>query len=578
MKKQTLYRILEHMKPYRTSFVLACMAALATVFCTLLCPVLIGRAIDCIVGMGKVDFASVTRYLLYLIVTVLLAAVTQWGMGVSTRKISALAARDMREEAFANLNRTPLQYVDSHAHGDIISRMVNDADLVADGILQGLTQLLPGVCTILGTLCVMAVLNPLIALVVLGATPISIVFARFITKRTTTFFKQQAAAQGKLSGFVNETITGQTVIRAFEGQQRTFAEFDAISDTLFQTGLKSVFYSSVTNPGTRFVNAAIYAAVGVIGAVSVVLGHSSVGQLSCFLTYANQYTKPFNEVTGVLTQLQNALAGAERIFAVTDAPAQTPDAAGAKAPDFCAGRVEVNDVSFRYTPEIPLIDGFNLHVKSGQRVAIVGPTGCGKTTLVNLLMRFYEVTGGNIAVDGMPILQIKRQALRGFYGMVLQETWLKNASIRDNIAYGKPDATMDEIKAAAKASYAHSFIKRLPSGYDTVLDAGGGSLSAGQKQLLCIARCMLCKPDMLILDEATSSIDTRTEMLIQKAFETLMQNHTSFVVAHRLSTIETADVILVMKAGHIVEQGTHMDLLAQNGFYASLYRSQFVVD
>ncbi|MEG1924950.1 MAG: ABC transporter ATP-binding protein [Ruthenibacterium sp.] len=578
MKKQTLNRILRYTKPYRLQLILACTAALATVFCTLLGPVVIGRAIDVMLGIGRVDFAAVAHYLILLLLTVFLAAAAQWSMGICTRKISTLAARDMREDAFENLNHMPLQYIDSHAHGDIISRMVNDADLVSDGILQGLTQLLPGVCTIIGTLAVMALLNPLIALVVMCVTPVSIVFARFITKRSAKFFKQQSAAQGKLSAFVNESVTGQTVIKACEGQENTFAAFDTISDTLFETGLKSVFYSSVTNPGTRFVNAAIYAAVGVIGAISVVRGYSSVGQLSCFLTYANQYTKPFNEVTGVLTQLQNAFASAERLFDVIDAHREAPDSANAAAPNFCAGRVDMENIAFRYLPEAPLIDGFCLHVKPGERIAIVGPTGCGKTTLINLLMRFYEVTNGYIAVDGTPILQIKRQALRGFYGMVLQETWLKNATIRDNIAYGKPNASMEEIKAAAKASFAHSFIKRLPAGYDTVLGAGGGNLSAGQKQLLCIARSMLCKPDMLILDEATSSIDTRTEMLVQKAFETLMQGHTSFVVAHRLSTIETADVILVMKAGHIVEQGTHAALLAQNGFYADLYRSQFAVE
>ena len=578
MKKQTFKRILLYTKPYRAQLVAACLAALATVFCTLLGPVIIGRAIDEIIGFQNVNFAAVAQNLGLLLITVLLAAASQWSMGVYTRKISAFVARDMREAAFENLNRTPLQFIDSHAHGDIISRMVNDADLVSDGILQGLTQLLPGICTIVGTLAVMAVLNPLIAIVVICVTPISIVFARFIAKRTTKFFKQQSAAQGALSGLVNESIAGQAVIQAFDGQQKTFDAFDAISDTLFETGLKSVFFSSVTNPGTRFVNAIVYAAVGVIGAVSVVLGHSSVGQLSCFLTYANQYTKPFNEVTGVLTQLQNAFASAERLFFVIDAENENPDAENALAPTTCTGCVDIEQVAFRYVPEIPLIDNFNLHVAPGQRVAIVGPTGCGKTTLINLLMRFYDVTSGKIIVDGMPIQRVKRQTLRGFYGMVLQETWLKNASIRENIAYGKPGATMDEIKAAAKAAYAHSFIKRLPQGYDTVIGTGEGNLSAGQKQLLCIARSMLCQPDMLILDEATSSIDTRTEMLIQKAFETLMHGHTSFVVAHRLSTIETADVILVMKAGHIIEQGTHQDLLAKKGFYANLYQSQFAME
>lgn len=578
MKGETLRRILGYVRPYRASLAAACAGALAGVLFTLLGPVFIGRAIDCILGPGEVDFSGILYYLVLIVVCALLAAASQWVMNVSTRKISSRASNDLRNEAFRVLNRTPLKYIDGHSHGDLISRMVNDAELVAEGLLQGLTQLLPGVVTILGTLCVMAALNPAIALVVVLVTPVSILFAGFVAGRTAGFFKAQSAAQGRLSGFVNEMVSGQSVVKAFDYTDRCFADFDKICDELYDTGLKSVFYSSVTNPGTRFVNAIVYAAVGVIGAVSAIRGALTVGQLSCFLTYANQYTKPFNEVTGVLTQLQTALASAERLFAVIDAETERPDAPDARAPQTCTGRVTVRHVDFSYVPEAPLIEDFNLDVAPGQRIAIVGPTGCGKTTLINLLMRFYEVNAGEIAVDGNPLPTLRRGALRGMYGMVLQETWLKCATVRENIAYGRPDATDEEIKAAAKAAYAHGFIKRLPQGYDTVIAPGGGNLSAGQKQLLCIARIMLCQPQMLILDEATSSIDTRTEMLVQQAFERLMQGRTSFVVAHRLSTIESANRILVMNAGHIIEQGTHAELLEKRGFYANLYRSQFAAE
>ena len=575
MKKDIVFRVLRYTKPYRAQVFGACAAALLYVLFTLLGPVLIGRAVDEILGPGAVNFSAMLWYLGALGITVLLAAATQWVMQVFTRKISSLAASDMRKEAFSRLCHAPLSTIDSHKHGDFISRMVNDAELVSDGLLQGLTQLLPGVATIAGTLVVMAVLSPLIALVVVVVTPVSIVFAGFVAKRTAGFFKQQSVAQGKLSGYINEMVQGQSVVKAFGFEQRCMEEFDAISDTLYTTGLKSVFYSSITNPGTRFVNAIVYAAVGVIGAVSAVNGAITVGQLSCFLTYANQYTKPFNEVTGVLTQLQTAQASAQRLFAVMDETPEQPDLPNALAPAHCQGRVQIDKVFFSYTPKVPLIENFNLDVKPGQRIAIVGPTGCGKTTLINLLMRFYEVNSGVIAVDGNPITTLRRESLRNMMGMVLQESWLKHASVRENIAYGKENATQDEIVQAAKTAHAHSFIKRLPQGYDTVIAQGGSNLSAGQKQLLCIARILLCQPDMLILDEATSSIDTRTEMLVQKAFETLMQGRTSFVVAHRLSTIQTADMILVMNAGHIVEQGTHAELLAQKGFYATLYESQF---
>ena len=578
MNGKTLRRVLGYLRPYRATLAAACAGALASVLFTLLGPVFTGRAIDCIIGPGAVDFSGAARYLCLVAVSALLAAAGQWLMNVGTRTLSSRASNDMRSEAFRVLNRTPLKFIDGHSHGDLISRMVNDAEQVAEGLLQGLTQLLPGVVTIFGTLCVMTALSPAIALAVVLVTPVSIVFAGFVAKRTAGFFKAQSAAQGRLSGFVNEMVSGQSVVNAFDYTGRCFADFEEICDTLYDTGLKSVFYSSVTNPGTRFVNAIVYAAVGVLGAISAIGGAITVGQLSCFLTYANQYTKPFNEVTGVLTQLQTALAGAERLFAVIDAETERPDAPNALAPAQCAGRVTAAHVDFSYVPDVPLIEDFNLEVKPGRRIAIVGPTGCGKTTLINLLMRFYEVNAGEIAVDGNPLPTLRRNALRGMYGMVLQETWLKCATVRENIAYGRPNAAEEDIQAAAKAAYAHSFIKRLPQGYDTVIAPGGGNLSAGQKQLLCIARIMLCQPQMLILDEATSSIDTRTEMLVQQAFERLMQGRTSFVVAHRLSTTQSADCILVMNAGRIIEQGTHAQLLAKRGFYARLYESQFAAE
>ena len=573
--KETIRRVMGYLAPYRGQLALGSACALCYVLFTLLGPVFIGRAVDCVLGPGEVDYRGVAFWLALLAASVLLASAFQWVTNVATRQISAWAANDIRREAFARINRVPLRYIDGHAHGDIVSRMVNDAEFVSEGILQALTQLLPGVATILGTLVIMAALNFAIAMVVVVVTPASIWFAGFVAKRTSHFFKAQSDAQGQLSGFVNEMVAGQDVVRAFGYEERCFARFDAISDEVYDTGLKSIFYSSITNPGTRFVNAIVYAAVVVFGAIAAVMGAISVGQLSSFLTYANQYTKPFNEVTGVITQLQSAVASAERLFAVIDAEPETPDAPGAKAPAGCEGAVDVEHVHFSYTPKVPLIEDFNLRVRPGQRIAIVGPTGCGKTTQINLLMRFYDVQKGAIRVDGVPVQDMKRSALRGLYGMVLQETWLKNATVRENIAYGRPDAPEEEIVAAARAAYAHSFIKRLPNGYDTVIAPGGGNLSAGQKQLLCIARIMLCQPDMLILDEATSSIDTRTEMLVQRAFEALMAGRTSFVVAHRLSTIQTADQILVMNAGHIVEQGTHEQLLAQGGFYAKLYYSQF---
>ncbi len=572
MKKGTLARILKYARPYSKYTLLALAGAVVSVLMTLVAPVLVGRAIDCVFGPGDVDFPAIFRILLLVGGAIGLSALFQWLMNVYTRKVSALASRDMRREAFDRLSRVPLKYIDSRRHGDIISRLVNDADAVADGLLQGMTQLLPGLVTIAGTLIIMLVINPVMALVVVLVTPASIFFAKFIATRTSDLFKKQSAAQGRLSGYVREMVSGQNVVEAFDAQKGCIEAFEQINEEMYTSGLKAIFYSSVTNPGTRFVNSVVYAAVGVIGAIMAIAGRLSVGQLSAFLTYANQYTKPFNEVTGVLTQFQTALASAERLFQLIDEEAEPADAPDALSPDGCEGHVRVEDVSFSYSPDVRLIEGFNLDVKPGRKVAIVGPTGCGKTTLINLLMRFYDVNKGRILVDGHPIQALTRDSLRGMYGMVLQETWLKQATVRENIAYGRPNASEEEIVA-----HAHSFIKRLPNGYDTVISASGGNLSAGQKQLLCIARIMLCQPDMLILDEATSSIDTRTEMLIQQAFETLMKGHTSFVVAHRLSTIQTADLILVMNAGQIVEQGTHAELLDKGGFYARLYNSQFAV-
>lgn len=575
MKRRTVKRILTYVRPYRAAFAASCASALLYVLFTLLGPVFTGRAIDNILGPGQVDLRGVLYYLALLGISVLLAAASQWVMNVCTRKISSRASNDMRGEAFRVLNRTPLKYIDGHTHGDIISRMVNDADLVAEGLLQGLTQLLPGVATILGTLVVMAVLNPVIALVVVLVTPVSIAFAGFVARRTTGFFKAQSAAQGRLSGFVNEMVAGQSVVKAFGYEDRCFAQFDAISDELYDTGLKSVFYSSVTNPGTRFVNAIVYAAVGVIGAISAIGGSITVGQLSCFLTYANQYTKPFNEVTGVLTQLQTAVASAERLFAVIDEPTERPDAPDALAPTACGGRVTASHVDFAYVPAVPLIEDFNLDVMPGQRIAIVGPTGCGKTTLINLLMRFYEIDGGRITLDGVDTSRMDRGELRQQFGMVLQDAWLFDGTIAENIAYGCPEATRDEIVAAARAAQVDFFVRTMPQGYDTRVANDAESISQGQRQLLTIARVLLNNPAILILDEATSSVDTRTELAIGRAMDALMRGRTSFVIAHRLSTIVDADLILVMDHGNIIEQGTHKELLAAEGAYADLYLSQF---
>ena len=572
--RAALRRVLAYIRPYRFYVAASLLVAAGSVGAQLYIPLLCGDAIDRMLGPGQVDRTGVPGILLHILIVTALAAFAQWVLSVCNNKITFSVTRDLRNDAIHKIQSLPLSYLDSHPAGDIVSRMVADVDTFADGLLMGFTQLFTGLLTILGTLLFMFRENVLISLVVVLITPLSLVVAGFIANHSYGYFHRQSAVRGEQTALVNEMIEGQKVVQAFGHEAESLAAFDEVNERLADVSLKATFFSSLTNPATRFVNNIVYAGVGLVGAFYAAAGGITVGQLSIFLSYANQYAKPFNEISGVVTELQNALACAARVFALLDAEDQTPEAPGALTlhPD---GRVALEDVSFRYLPDRPLIEHFSLDVQPGQRVAIVGPTGCGKTTLINLLMRFYEVDGGRILVDGVPARQLKRSALRGMYGMVLQETWLKNATVRENIAYGKPDATMEQIIQAAKAAHAHGFIQRLPQGYDTLIAPGGGNLSAGQKQLLCIARILLCRPQMLILDEATSNIDTRTEMLVQQAFEQLMEGRTSFVVAHRLSTIQTADQILVMDAGHIVEQGTHRELLAKSGFYARLYNSQF---
>lgn len=572
---KTVRRILSYAKPYRAYLLGALLCAVATVCLTLLGPVLVGDAIDFIIAQGQVDFESVGKILLGLLLTIAGTALFQWLMTLCTNAASYYTVRDLRQTLFKKLNAVPLRYIDAHPHGDLISRVVNDIDAVGDGLLQGITQLFSGVITIIGTLAFMLVINYRIAVVVVLVTPLSLFVAAFIARLSAKMFREQQQTQGEIGSFIEEIIGGQKVVKAFSREETNQEIFDEINGRLYICGKKAQFASSLANPSTRFVNAIVYAAVGVIGAISAVMGGLSVGQISVFLTYANQYTKPFNEVTGVITQLQTAMAGARRVFQVLDEPAEKADLPVAKTLTHCEGAVEIEHVDFSYTPQRRLIQDFNLKVKPGQRVAVVGPTGCGKTTLINLLMRFYDVDSGVIRVDGTNTQNITRRSLRSMYGMVLQESWLYSASIRDNIAYGRENATDGEITKAAKAAYAHGFITRLPNGYDTIVTEDGSNLSQGQRQLLCIARVMLCDPPMLILDEATSSIDTLTEQRVQKAFQKMMEGRTSFVVAHRLSTIKEADVILVMNEGNIIEQGTHEQLLSQNGFYAKLYNSQF---
>ena len=573
-RKATLNRVLHKIRPYSAFVVCSLLVAAVSVAAQLYIPILCGDAIDKMLGKGNVDLAGVLRIAVSILVVAAVAALAQWLLSVCNNRITFSVSRDLRNEALRKIQTLPLSYLDSHPSGDIVSRMVADVDTFADGLLMGFTQLFSGILTIFGTLLFMLRENVPITLVVVCITPLSLVVAGFLAKRSYGYFQSQSVVRGKQTALVNEMIEGQKVVQAFGHEAESLAAFDEVNGQLQDVSLKAIFFSSLTNPATRFVNNIVYAGVGLVGALYAVRGGITIGQLSVFLSYANQYTKPFNEISGVVTELQNALACAARVFELLDAEDQVPEAENAAAlqPD---GHVQLQDVSFRYLPDRPLIEGLSLDVQPGQRIAIVGPTGCGKTTLINLLMRFYDVNSGSIKVSGTDIRDVTRASLRGSYGMVLQDTWLRAGTVRENIAYGKPDATMDEVIAAAKAAHAHSFIRRLPEGYDTVIAEDGGNISQGQKQLLCIARVMLCLPPMLILDEATSSIDTRTEVRIQKAFARMMQGRTSFIVAHRLSTIREADVILVMKDGHIVEQGNHDQLLAQGGFYAKLYNSQF---
>ena len=574
----TMKKVLEYLRPYMGLVALSVLLAAVTVALTLYVPVLIGRAIDLIVGPGQVDMQGILRLILRIAIVVVATAAVQWVVNTINNKITFQVVRDVRAQAFAKLQILPLSYIDSHPTGEIVSRVIADVDQFADGLLLGFTQLFTGVVTILGTLGFMISIRPGIALVVVLLTPLSFVVARFIATHTYSYFRQQSETRGEQTAFIDEMIGNQKVVKAFGHEQQNVERFDEINERLEKCSLQAIFYSSLTNPCTRFVNNVVYAGVALAGAlVCVACGGAgfTVGSLSALLSYANQYTKPFNEISGVVTELQNALACASRIFQLIAEPPQAPDAPDARVLKDAQGQVEMKDVSFSYVPDRKLIEALNLSVKPGQHVAIVGPTGCGKTTLINLLMRFYDVNGGAIRVDGTDVRQITRASLRANYGMVLQETWLKSGTIRENLVMGKPDATDEEVIAAARACHAHRFIKRLPQGYDTVIGEDGGRLSQGQKQLLCITRIMLCLPPMLILDEATSSIDTRTELKIQHAFTTMMDGRTTFIVAHRLSTIREADVILVMRDGSIVEMGSHEALLQRNGFYAKLYNSQF---
>lgn len=581
-QKGTLRKVLKYVQRHRFFMVLSILFAAITVALTLYTPILIGDAIDLIVGKGQVDFAGIAAILIKTGIIIGITALIQWLMNTINNRITYHVVRDIRNEAFRKIEILPLSYIDAHPYGDIVNRVIADADQFADGLLMGFTQLFTGIVTILGTLFFLFSISWKIAIVVVIVTPLSLFIARFIANRTYRMFRVQSETRGQQTAFIDEMIGNQKVVQAFSHEGEALEEFDRINDRLADCSLRATFYSSLTNPCTRFVNSVVYAGVALAGALICIatagaVNPFTIGQLSACLSYANQYTKPFNEISGVVTELQNALACASRLFELIEEEPQIPEPADAMELADVKGSVELNDVSFSYVPDRKLIEGLNLSVKPGQRIAIVGPTGCGKTTIINLLMRFYDVNSGSITVEGTDIRNATRNSLRSSYGMVLQETWLRSGTIRDNIVMGKPDATDEEIIAAAKASHAHSFIKRLPQGYDTVITEDGGSLSQGQKQLLCITRVMLCLPPMLILDEATSSIDTRTEIKIQDSFAKMMNGRTSFIVAHRLSTIREADVILVMKDGHIIEQGNHEELLAKNGFYANLYNSQFAV-
>lgn len=574
-QKKTLVKAMKYIKKYRMLVVLSLIFAAVTVVTTLYLPILTGNAVDMMVKKGKVDFVGLKPIVRTMLIVLVITGVAQWIMNICNNYITYHVVQDIRKDAMDRIQIVPLKYLDGHAAGDIVSRVIADADQFADGLLMGFTQAFTGVMTIIGTLGFMLWINGWITLVVILVTPLSFFVAGFIAKKSYSMFRLQSKARGEQTALIDEMIGNQRVVQAYGHEKRSLEQFDEINGRLEKYSLKATFFSSITNPATRFVNNLVYAGVGIVGAFFAIHGMLSVGRLSSFLSYANQYTKPFNEISGVITELQNAIACAARVFELMEAEPQEPDSPDAIELTQVKGAVELKNVSFSYVPEQKLIRDFNLSVKPGQRVAIVGPTGCGKTTVINLLMRFYDVNKGVIAVDGTDIRNMKRASLRSNIGMVLQETWLKDGTIRDNIIMGKPDATEEEIIAAAKATHAHSFIKRLPQGYDTVVREDGDNLSQGQKQLLCITRVMLCQPPMLILDEATSSIDTRTEIRIQRAFEKLMKGRTSFIVAHRLSTIKNADIILVMKDGNIIEQGNHESLLAQNGFYANLYNSQF---
>lgn len=574
-QKSTLRKVLRYIRRYWGYLGASIILAAVTVALTLYLPILIGQAVDRIVGKGAVDFAGIFVILRKMAVIIGLTAVAQWVMNACNNKITYNVIRDIRTEAFEKIEKLPLKYLDAHSYGEIVSRVIADVDQFADGLLMGFTQFFTGIVTIFGTLIFMLTISVRIAVAVVVITPVSLFVASFIAKKTFSMFKLQSETRGEQTAFIEEMVGNQKVVQAFSHEDEALEKFDEINERLQKYSLRAIFFSSITNPSTRFVNSLVYATVGVVGAFTAIAGGISVGQLSSLLSYANQYTKPFNEISGVITELQNALACAGRVIELIEEDAEVPDAEDAVDLEHANGKVELSHVYFSYVPEQKLIEDFNLSVKPGQRVAIVGPTGCGKTTLINLLMRFYDVNSGTIKVSDIPLQQLTRKSLRDNYGMVLQETWLRSGSIRDNIAMGKPDTTDEEIIAAAKASHAHGFIKRLPEGYDTVIAEDGGNLSQGQKQLLCIARVMLCLPPMLILDEATSSIDTRTEIKIQNAFAKMMQGRTSFIVAHRLSTIREADIILVMKDGSIIEQGNHEELLEKNGFYAKLYNSQF---
>ncbi|SFC40594.1 ABC transporter ATP-binding protein [Ruminococcus albus] len=579
VQKPVLKPLLSYARPYIWLFVISMLLAVITVATTLYAPILIGQGFDLIIGPKNVDFKALTPIIIKLCITVSLTAVSQWLMSLCTNKITFNVVRDIRRKAFAKLGRLPLSYIDAHPHGDIISRIITDIDQISDGLLMGFAQLFTGICTIFGTIIFMLTINVKISLVVILLTPLSLFVARFIAKNTFDFFHKQSVARGEMTALVEEITGDLKTVQAFGYENEGESRFEVYNKKLQEVSVKAIFFSSLTNPCTRFVNGLVYTSVGILGALAVFSGNGfTVGNLSSFLSYANQYTKPFNEISGVITELQSALASAGRVFELIDETEEIPDAADAEVLTAVDGSVDAEHVFFSYDPEVKLIEDFNLHVKAGERTAIVGPTGCGKTTMINLLMRFYDADSGSIKISGKPIKGCTRDSMRSMYGMVLQETWLKTATIRDNIRYGKPDASDEEVIAAAKSAHCHGFIKRLPNGYDTVISDAFSTLSQGQKQLLCIARVMLSLPPMLILDEATSSIDTRTEIIIQRAFAKMMKGRTSFIIAHRLSTIKEAENIIVMRSGHIIEQGTHESLMAKGGFYSELYNSQFAAE